>query len=156
MSVRRYRINSPTAIHDTIDGEVVVINFDTGSYYSLEGPGAYVWGLVEARASTGQIADRVVALEPGRAAVIEPALMRFLSELEEERLIVPASLDEPADDRLPNVRPPGRLRGDASSSDFFTLQKFTDMNQLLLLDPIHEVDKTGWPHVPAVERTGNA
>jgi Coenzyme PQQ synthesis protein D (PqqD) len=156
MSARRYRINSPTAIHDTIDSEVVVINFDTGTYYSLEGTGAYVWGLVEARATTGQITDRVIGLDPGRAADLEPALMRFLSELEEESLIVPASLDEPADDRLANVRPPGHLRGDASSSDLLTLQKFTDMNHLLLLDPIHEVDETGWPNIPAAERSGKA
>jgi len=26
------------------------------------------------------------------------------------------------------------------------LQKFTDMQDLLLLDPIHEVDEAGWPH----------
>jgi hypothetical protein len=26
------------------------------------------------------------------------------------------------------------------------LQKFTDMQELLLLDPIHEVDERGWPH----------
>jgi hypothetical protein len=28
------------------------------------------------------------------------------------------------------------------------LQKFTDMQDLLLLDPIHEVDESGWPRVP--------
>ena len=26
------------------------------------------------------------------------------------------------------------------------LQKYTDMQDLLLLDPIHEVDEAGWPH----------
>jgi hypothetical protein len=30
-----------------------------------------------------------------------------------------------------------------------TLQKHTDMQDLLLLDPIHEVDETGWPSVKA-------
>jgi hypothetical protein len=26
------------------------------------------------------------------------------------------------------------------------LEKFTDMEDLLLLDPVHEVDGRGWPH----------
>jgi hypothetical protein len=26
------------------------------------------------------------------------------------------------------------------------LDKYTDMQELLLLDPIHEVDDAGWPH----------
>ena len=29
------------------------------------------------------------------------------------------------------------------------LQKHTDMQDLLLLDPIHEVDETGWPSLKA-------
>jgi hypothetical protein len=28
------------------------------------------------------------------------------------------------------------------------LEKFTDMQDLILLDPVHEVDERGWPHVP--------
>jgi hypothetical protein len=27
------------------------------------------------------------------------------------------------------------------------LEKYTDMEELLLLDPIHEVDETGWPNI---------
>ena len=30
-------------VHETIDGETVVINLDSGSYYSLEGSGADLW-----------------------------------------------------------------------------------------------------------------
>jgi hypothetical protein len=29
------------------------------------------------------------------------------------------------------------------------LEKFTDMQDLILLDPVHEVDERGWPHAPA-------
>ena len=38
-----------------------------------------------------------------------------------------------------------------TSQDDFTnpvLEKFTDMAELLLLDPIHEVDDSGWPNKP--------
>jgi hypothetical protein len=26
------------------------------------------------------------------------------------------------------------------------LERYTDMQELLLLDPIHDVDESGWPH----------
>ena len=29
------------------------------------------------------------------------------------------------------------------------LETFTDLQELLMLDPIHEVDAAGWPHKPA-------
>ena len=33
------------------------------------------------------------------------------------------------------------------------LSKYTDMEQLLLLDPVHDVDETGWPNAP--DNTGD-
>ena len=33
--------------------------------------------------------------------------------------------------------------------EFPIIEKFTDMQELLLLDPIHEVDEKGWPHQAA-------
>jgi hypothetical protein len=33
-----------------------------------------------------------------------------------------------------------------------TLRKYTDMQDLLLIDPIHEVDDLGWPGVKAKGR----
>ena len=27
------------------------------------------------------------------------------------------------------------------------LERFTDMEDLLLLDPVHDVEEMGWPHV---------
>ena len=31
------------------------------------------------------------------------------------------------------------------------LEKYTDMQDLVLLDPVHEVDATGWPHPKPAE-----
>jgi Coenzyme PQQ synthesis protein D (PqqD) len=160
MSVRRYRINSPTAIHDTIDGEVVIINFDTGTYYSLEGAGAYVWSLVEAQATTDEMLDYVSQLDRNNGPAMASRLEQFLTELEDEGLLVGAPADEPRGNLSTDVQVPRLLQRDGLEPDAFRIQKFTDMNQLLLLDPIHEVDQTGWPHLPAeaqaAESTGHA
>ena len=33
----RLRINTPKIVHETIDGETVILNLDNGNYYSLVG-----------------------------------------------------------------------------------------------------------------------
>ena len=47
MSNQRFRVNTPTVTHETIDGEAVIINLDSGNYYSLVEVGSFIWGLVE-------------------------------------------------------------------------------------------------------------
>ncbi len=48
-SVRRYapdtrfRLKSPPVVVEAIDGEVMVINLETGAYYSVSGASAVVW-----------------------------------------------------------------------------------------------------------------
>ena len=39
----RYRVNEPGVIHQSIDGETVIINLDSGAYYSLDAVGAVIW-----------------------------------------------------------------------------------------------------------------
>ena len=49
----RYRINYPQVINETIDGEAIIINLVTGSYYSLDKTGAEVWELIERSLAVG-------------------------------------------------------------------------------------------------------
>ena len=47
MSNQRFRVNTPNVTHETIDGEAVIINLDSGNYYSLVEVGSFIWGLLE-------------------------------------------------------------------------------------------------------------
>jgi hypothetical protein len=42
MSNQRFRVNTPTVTHETIDGEAVIINLDSGNYYSLIEVGSFI------------------------------------------------------------------------------------------------------------------
>ena len=127
-----YRINSPGVIHETIDDEVVIINLDKGHYYSLDGCGARIWtGLIGGVAP----ADVAAGFE-GDAATAVAGVRELAAELEAEGLIVPAEGDSPAP--LPD--------GPTLTFEAVKLQRYSDMEELLLLDPIHEVDQQGWPH----------
>ena len=41
------RINSPNIVHETIDGETIILNMDNGNYYSLIETGVDIWGFIE-------------------------------------------------------------------------------------------------------------
>jgi hypothetical protein len=139
---QRYRINSPFVVHETIEGEVIMVNLDTGSYYSLDGAGAVLWEHLEKGASLPDAIEAIRGRYDAAPGAIESASEALLAALVAEDLLkefdgVPvngsAAPTPVTRERAPFVAP--------------TLNKHTDMQDLLLLDPIHEVDQAGWPAV---------
>jgi hypothetical protein len=139
----RYRVNSPQVINETIDGEAIMINLATGSYYSLDRVGGDVWSLLEASLPV----DDIVAELGRRYEATEDDIRRgvedLLHRLSGEKLVVPC-------DDAESVRPVPPRSATAERAPFRVpkLEKFTDMQDLILLDPVHEVDSRGWPHLP--------
>ena len=138
-----YCMNEPSVISEVIDGETVVLNFESGHYYSFNPTASEIWVRVCAgnpvTAATEWVARRF-AVDP---ATISTEVADFVRRLEEERLIrrAPTSaVDAPA--AADSASEPVT----AFSSPCF--EKFTDMEELLLLDPIHEVGESGWPRRP--------
>jgi hypothetical protein len=151
----RFRVNRPQVVHETIDNEVVLIDFDTGNYYSLDRVGADIWGFVESGATLRQIVDGIACRYDGDHGNMEAAVHQLLAELLQENLVVPEETGEAEDTE--NHAAQGEAGHQTENPGFEVpfLQKYSDMQELLLLDPIHEVDETGWPgikqDVPAVD-----
>ena len=130
------RLNSPDVIHESFDSETVIVNLRIGVYFSLNEAGLHLWEEIV----RGTTEDRLAALwqskqemdEVGARAVVRA----FLKELRDEQLIVTDAPDALA----AAVDPP------AAGASLPVLRKFTDLQDLLMLDPIHEVDERGWPH----------
>lgn len=140
----QFLINKPKVIQETFDDEVVIINLDSGNYYSLDKVGAEIWGLIEQGTTTGEMIETIARRYEGECLEVEKAVAQFLSELEQENLIAPITAPQAKGKHgiVPELETAvGQPRFDAP-----VLHKFTDMQELLLLDPIHEVDETGWPH----------
>jgi hypothetical protein len=142
-----YRINAPKVIHETIDGETVLVNLDSGNYYSLDGAGADVWGLLERGAPVEGIIGWVAGRYTGDRANIEKAVCQLIEALQREELILPDTTRGPENSAdcsgLDKASPGEQLRSFVPPA----LHKYSDMQDLLLLDPIHEVDEAGWPNV---------
>jgi hypothetical protein len=142
-----FTINTPTIVHETIDNEVVMIDFDTGNYYSLDKVGTEIWGHIVRGASVGAIVEALARRYDVSRSEIHDSVQRLVAELQAERLVMPDSTGAGA--TAIGSDPPAAAGVEASTSSFEApvLHKYTDMQELLLLDPIHEVDETGWPSV---------
>ena len=146
MSNQRFRVNTPTVTHETIDGEAVIINLDSGNYYSLLEEGSFIWSLVEKGASASEVQNLVLQTYRGNATDIDRGVQDLLAQLQQENLIVPFDGAEEAFDltRL-NQEMPSNNSHEKPSFNPPLLHKYSDMQELLLLDPIHDVDDAGWP-----------
>lgn len=142
MDNQRFRINTPTVTHETIDGEAVIINLDSGNYYSLVEAGSFIWALVERGASASEVQKLLQQTYQGDNGDIDRGVQELLAQLQQENLIVPVD-DAPAVD-LTEVMPSGNGH-ERPVFNAPSLNKFSDMQELLLLDPIHDVDEAGWP-----------
>jgi hypothetical protein len=136
VEVRSFRIASPNIIRETFDDEAVIVNLDSGAYYSLQGAAAVIWTLLERGCSESAIGGRLIQQYTGEPGEIQQQCRAFLQQLIDERLVI-AAADAGAE--LPEAS------GPVKPFEAPALAKFSDMQELLLLDPIHETDETGWP-----------
>jgi Coenzyme PQQ synthesis protein D (PqqD) len=144
--LRQLTVNTPDLMHETIEGEIIAIHLVSGNYYSLRGTAADIWrALLEAGAATiDEVADSVAAYYDESRARIGSEVTRFLTELQEEGLVRVTDSDV---ERKPQAaHDAGHVR---TAFEPPRLEKYTDMQDLVLLDPVHEVGDLGWPARPS-------
>jgi hypothetical protein len=139
----RFRPASSEIVHDIIDDQVVVVRLDTGVYYSLAGVAALVWTGLSRGATLAQVRASLRERFP-EADDIDSSLKGFVAELEVEGLIAPD--DRPAGLGREEIAAVPTRPTLPKAFEAPRLEKYTDMQQLLLIDPIHEADERGWPH----------
>jgi hypothetical protein len=149
-SSERFKVH-PKIVSETIDGEVIMLNLDRGRYYSLTLSGTDAWNAIGRAASGEEIVDELVARYDGARSEVEQAVHQLLDELRREELILslPPGAAEPAAPSSDGSPPANGAHGSRPAFQVPVLQVYTDMEDLLLLDPIHEVDESGWPNRPS-------
>jgi hypothetical protein len=117
-------------VSDQFDGEVVVVNLESGSYYSIKETAQEIWSLLEKNTSRKGILNSFVNLTDDETSKIESYIDSLLLEglIEENET---------------------EVEFNASNKLIFkdlTYSKFDDMSDLIMIDPIHEADQEeGWP-----------
>ncbi len=144
MGTTRFRMNSPPVIHETVEAETIIVNLDTGTYYDLNHVGAYILELVERGATPDQLRGGLMTRYGLDSGAARSAAEGLVQDLLAEEIIVAADGDESAggvgDDRL-------LARPDSRPFVMPVLGKHSDMQDLLLLDPVHEFEVEPPPEV---------
>lgn len=134
------RINAPNVVSEVFGHEVVVVNLESGCYFSLLGSAPTIWKALERGAiRIDQLIETMIQAYDCNNKECRSEIAGFLNQLLEQQLIV---LADPAE-----VRNTSDSLSTAGRSLFEppVLEVFTDLQDILLLDPIHDVDDAGWP-----------
>ena len=140
MAYHVFRINRPTVSAESFDDEVIIIHFENGNYYSLDSFGTRVWKALEAGADQDSILRHITKQFRAKQGKVALRLNKLMEQLLAEDLVLKIT-DKSGPWEPEIVSEPLDLPENAG-----TLLKFDDMQELLLLDPIHDVDEAGWPH----------
>jgi|KBSSwiStaDraftv2_1062776.scaffolds.fasta_scaffold791310_2 hypothetical protein len=138
-----FECNSPDVVFENFGDEVILLNLRTGSYFSLDPVGMLCWDYLSQQVPIAAVIERIGAaygLEPVEriAGDIDRLVEEFLAKNLLRSSAQPSTAGEAADaSKLPPVYAPP------------SLTTFDDINEMLLLDPVHDVGEVGWPHPPA-------
>lgn len=130
----------PNIVFEESDREVVVVDLVSGVYYFLTGSGAYVWLALQSGLTASACSAAISAQHPD-AGTVEPGIIDFVEELLERGLLQVA--DGPVERGTPLPSAIDFIRGSYRAP---SLESFADLQDILLLDPVHDVDPAGWPH----------
>lgn len=118
--------NSPDLVWDSVDSEVVLINLTSGKYFAFNKPASQLW-------------SEVIFPESLHRFVPEewPELGVLLKTLRSEGVLAEQA-------ELPSGKWPLIMR----TVEDPVVQVFSDLAEMIKLDPIHDVDpNAGWPSV---------
>lgn len=128
-------LNEEKMFADITDGIAIVINSETGIYYGMNTLGSAVLENIINGASIENILKALKAM-PNVPSDIEAKLNAFVDELKAKELVIEGG-DGAAEANIPT---------EAVADGFdLTVDEYSDAQELLLADPIHEVkEDTGW------------
>lgn len=138
MVSKSYALNAQKAVSETVDGESIVINLETGAYYSLNQTGSVIWGLALARYSQDTIGTYCSTRYGIGQDMSSQHVRSFLEHLVAEGLLLESQEHDAAVAAPPWGEPPEAFTPPA-------LERYDDMKEMLLADPIHDVGDGGWP-----------
>jgi hypothetical protein len=136
--------NEANVIFERFGEEVVAIHLGTGRYYSLPGVAGETFLLFSGTPTVPELADALSAKYDAPAQQIADDLRAFVTQLKDESLIIEErrakahSIEAPAapsELRLPYMTP--------------MVHAHRDLENLFLVDPIHETGEAGWPQQKA-------
>lgn len=144
---QRWTIPVPQVMWEVLDDEAVIVDLGSGHYHAASGVALTVWRAVDEGLTLTEIVTRARAIHPDAPSTAAAEVETFVLDL------VARGLVQPVDSRAPTTRRANPdtnadLAPDATAAPWAApvLESHDDLEDLLLLDPVHDVTSAGWPH----------
>jgi hypothetical protein len=120
-----FQINTQEVIFDVFDDEAVVMNLGTGLYYSLSKSATEIWNFFVIPSALNEASLAILSLHRD-----------FVDFLIDQKLILPVLVETKIVHEIVFTNGPVKIT------------KFEDMQDLLLLDPVHDIALSNdvWPN----------
>jgi hypothetical protein len=137
----RYRANAPRFVDESVEGEALIMDMVTGTYYTCLGATTVAWEALKRGVDQHDVASLVASAYGVGAADVERDLEPFVADLLNEELLVPWT-EEAGETVAVQLDDLGETTG---AYEAMRLERYTDLADLILLDPVHDVSGTAWP-----------
>jgi hypothetical protein len=130
--------NAARIIYEEIEGEVIIIHSQTGTYYNLLDTAVPIWQMIASGCTVDAMINAMASAYKMPAEQIHHEVLEFIRQLHDEAIIIEAPAQGTGHlPKLENVQaaytPP-------------QVRIYADLQDLLTIDPIHDVDESGWPN----------
>ena len=133
-----FTINTSSVVFERLNGEVIIISNQNGKYYSLGYTASDIWYLIQTSVSSSLWLKTLADNYQETPDSAEDEVKKFLDDLLSENLIKSSEAAFGELQLLPEDTP----RGKWSCPELLI---FDDLQDLLLVDPIHDTGEEGWP-----------
>ncbi len=137
--------NKPDIVSEKFEDEYILVSLVNGNYYSLRGTAAGLWTHIEGSCN-GQVLASAYVKHFDLTTEQVKSIEDFIIDLIDHDLVKTDTAQNP---EVANIE----IQAGAKF-EIPVVEAYSDMQDLLLLDPIHDVDeKTGWPAQPDAEES---
>ncbi len=136
-----YRVRDRNIVSEIIDEEAIIMDLNSGMYFSADGVGAAIWDGIVCGFEVSQIKQRILQSFAADPVGLDADFENFAASLLANKLVDVAHDATPPSVDWSVALPPAR-RGYNPP----ILNRYGDLQDLALIDPIHDVEEAGWPN----------
>jgi Coenzyme PQQ synthesis protein D (PqqD) len=122
---------------------MIIVDLKMGAYYSIGGGGTSIWNYLSTGLTVDQTVDALSLAHSNDKSEISNSVHELLKTLLHDELLVESNDGEPLQPDSAHSKTSERL-----PMEPVVLEKFSDLSNALIYDPIHDFDQTtGWPNL---------
>jgi hypothetical protein len=141
MGLGRYKPNDAEVASKVMDGEAILINLSSGTYYSMDKTASFIWSLISLQYDSEEIINKVSEIYNVNADKIKKDIEDLIENLINEKIIIPSDAAARS----------GDFTESPENADYQKpeLNIYNDMKDLLALDPpMPRLDDIPWQNNP--------